>query len=379
MDFELSKEHSMARTLFRDFAETEVEPLAEEIDENSRFPRETVDKLAKYGMLGIPYPHEYGGQGCDNLTLSLLIMELSKVCAATGTLVSVHSAASCGSIFKYGTEEQKKKYLIPLAKGEKIGSFALTEPGAGTDAAGVQTKAVLNGDHYIMNGSKIFITNGSVADVLVIFAMTDKSKGTKGISALIIEKSYPGFSIGKVEHKMGIRASATAELVFDNVRVPKENLLGQEGKGFNIAMATLDGGRIGMAAQAVGIAIGAFNKTVAYVKERKQFGRPIAAFQNTQFVMAELKARVEAAELLVYKAAAAQDEGKSYSEAAAIAKLIASETAVYVANKCLQLHGGYGFMKDYPLERMYRDAKIDEIYEGTSEVMKMVIAGQIFK
>jgi butyryl-CoA dehydrogenase len=369
----------MARTLFRDFAETEIEPLAQEIDEESRFPHETVSKLAKYGMLGVPYPREYGGQGCDFLTLSLLVTEISKVCAATGTIVSVHSGASSGSIFRFGTEAQKKKYLAPLARGEKIGSFALTEPGAGTDAAGQQTKAVDKGDHYLVNGSKIFITNGSVAEILVIFVMTDKSKGTKGISALIIEKSYPGFSIGKVEHKMGIRGSATAELVFEDMKVPKENLLGQEGKGFNIAMATLDGGRIGMAAQSVGIAMGALNETVRYVKERKQFGKPIAAFQNTQFMLADMKARIDAAELLVYKAAIAQDKGQPFSDLAAAAKLIASETAVYVTNKCVQLHGGYGYMKDYPLERMMRDAKIGEIYEGTSEVMKMVIAGQLLK
>ena len=375
MDFTLSKEHEMARTLFHDFAQKEVKPLAQEVDETESFPRETVEKMAKIGFLGIPVPKEYGGQGCDPLAYAMCVEELSKVCGTTGVIVSAHTSLCCDPIQTYGTEEQKQKYLIPLAKGEKLGAFGLTEPGAGTDAQGQQTKAVLRGDHYILNGTKIFITNGGVADTYVIFAMTDKSKGTKGISAFIVEKDFEGFSIGKKELKMGIRGSSTTELVFENCKVPKENLLGKEGKGFGIAMGTLDGGRIGIAAQALGIAQGALDETVAYVKERKQFGRSISAFQNTRFQLAGLKTRIEAARLLVYRAAYAKDHQDLYSQEAAMAKLFAAETAMEVTTKCVQLHGGYGYTRDYPIERMMRDAKITEIYEGTSEVQKMVIAG----
>ena len=375
MNFVLSEEHTMARTLFRTFAENEVKPLAQELDEQERFPTETVEKMAAYGFLGIPVPKEWGGQGADTLAYAICVEELSRVCATTGVIVSAHTSLCADPIRKYGTQEQKEKYLVPLAAGRSLGAFGLTEPGAGTDAAGQQTKAVLRGDHYILNGTKIFITNGGVADTYVIFAMTDKSKGTKGISAFIVEKDFEGFSIGKKELKMGIRGSSTTELVFENCKVPKENILGKEGKGFGIAMGTLDGGRIGIAAQALGIAQGALDETVAYVKERKQFGRSISAFQNTRFQLAGLKTRIEAARLLVYRAAYAKDHQDLYSQEAAMAKLFAAETAMEVTTKCVQLHGGYGYTRDYPIERMMRDAKITEIYEGTSEVQKMVIAG----
>ena len=375
MNFVLSEEHTMARTLFRTFAENEVKPLAQELDEQERFPTETVEKMAAYGFLGIPVPKEWGGQGADTLAYAICVEELSRVCATTGVIVSAHTSLCADPIRKYGTQEQKEKYLVPLAAGRSLGAFGLTEPGAGTDAAGQQTKAVLRGDHYILNGTKIFITNGGVADTYVIFAMTDKSKGTKGISAFIVEKDFEGFSIGKKELKMGIRGSSTTELVFENCKVPKENLLGKEGKGFGIAMGTLDGGRIGIAAQALGISQGALDETVAYVKERKQFGRSISAFQNTRFQLAGLKTRIEAARLLVYRAAYAKDHQDLYSQEAAMAKLFAAETAMEVTTKCVQLHGGYGYTRDYPIERMMRDAKITEIYEGTSEVQKMVIAG----
>lgn len=379
MDFVLSREQEMARKLFAEFAQNEVKPLAQELDELERFPVETVEKLARYGFLGIPFAKEYGGQGCDTLTYALCVEELSKVCGSTGVIVSAHTSLAAEPIKKFGTPAQMQKYLVPLAKGEKIGAFGLTEANAGTDAAGQQTKAVLDGDNYILNGSKIFITNGGVADIYIILAMTDKSKGTKGISAFIVEKGFPGFSIGKKELKMGIRGSSTCELVFENCIVPKENLLGAEGKGFGIAMQTLDGGRIGIAAQALGIAQGALDETVKYVKERKQFGKPISAFQNTQFQIADMHAQIEAARLLVYRAAVAKDTQKVFSTEAAMAKLFASEVAMAVTTKCVQLMGGYGYTRDYPVERMMRDAKITEIYEGTSEVQRMVISAAVLK
>jgi butyryl-CoA dehydrogenase len=379
MDFTLSKEHEMARHLFRDFAEHEVKDLAQEIDEEERFPDETVEKMAKFGFLGIPFPREYKGQGCDTLTYILCVEELSKVCATTGVIVSAHTSLCLNPIFKFGTEEQKQKYLIPLAKGEKLGAFGLTEPNAGTDAAGQQTIAILDGDYYVLNGSKIFITSGGKADVYIVMAMTDKSAGTRGISAFIVEKGFSGFSFGKQEKKMGIRGSSTTELIFENCMVPKENLLGRLGKGFGIAMDTLNGGRIGIAAQAVGIAAGALDETVKYTKERKQFNRPLSAFQNTQFQLADMKVQVEAARLLVYKAACLKDAGAEYAADAAMAKLFASETAMSVTTKCVQLFGGYGYTREYPVERMMRDAKITEIYEGTSEVQKMVISAAMLK
>ncbi len=374
----------MARTLFREFAEKEVKPLAQEVDETEEFPRATVEKMAKLGFLGIPVPKEYGGQGCDPLTYAMCVEELSKVCGTTGVIVSAHTSLCCDPIMTYGTEEQKQKYLVPLAKGEKLGAFGLTEPGAGTDAQGQQTKAYLDGDEWVLNGSKIFITNGKEADVYVIFAVTSVVEDKRGrkkkmISAFIVEKGTPGFSFGTKEKKMGIRGSSTYELIFTDCRIPKENLLGAEGKGFGIAMHTLDGGRIGIAAQALGLAEGALNNTIAYVKERKQFGRAIGAFQNTQFQLADMATKVECAQLLVYKAAMAKATQSVYSVEAAKAKLYAAEVAMEVTTKAVQLHGGYGYTREYDVERMMRDAKITEIYEGTSEVQRMVISGALLK
>ena len=386
MDFTLSKEHEMARQLFKEFAENEVKPLAQEVDETERFPRETVEKMAKYGFLGIPVPKEYGGQGCDILTYAMCVEELSKVCGTTGVIVSAHTSLCVDPIQTYGTPAQKEKYLPDLASGRKLGAFGLTEPGAGTDAQGQQTKAVLDGDEWVLNGSKCFITNGKEADVYIIIAVTGKiekrGRVQKEISAFIVEKGTPGFTFGTKEKKMGIKGSATYELIFTDCRIPKENLLGAKGKGFAIAMHTLDGGRIGIAAQALGIAEGALETTINYVKERKQFGRSISAFQNTQFMLADMATKVEAAKLLVYKAAMKKNEyaqGKkvSYSMEAAMAKLYAAEVAMEVTTKAVQLHGGYGYIREYDVERMMRDAKITEIYEGTSEVQRMVISANI--
>lgn len=379
MDFTLSKEHQLARTLFKEFAEKEIKPYAQEIDEEERFPVEALEKMRKYKFMGIPYPKEYGGAGCDTLTYEMCIEEISKVCATTATMLSAHTSLGTWPILKFGTPEQKAKYLPKLCSGEYLGAFALTEPNAGTDASAQQTRAVLEGDHYVLNGNKIFITNAGYADTYIVFAMTDKSKGNHGISAFIVEKNFPGFSVGKKEKKMGIRGSSTCELIFENCIVPKENLLGQEGKGFVIAMATLDNGRIGIAAQALGIAEGALEETIKYVKERKQFGRPLAKFQNTQFEIADMVTKVKAAQLLMYRAAVAEDTQKSYSQEAAMAKLYCASTAMDVTTRCLQLHGGYGYTREYPIERMMRDAKITEIYEGTSEVQKMVISKYALK
>lgn len=379
MNFNLTKEQEMVRSVVREFVENEVEPIAADIDETGRFPRENVEKLAKYNMLGIPFPVEYGGAGGDEVAYAITVEELSRACATTGVINSAHTSLGCWPIFKYGTEEQKQKYLVPLAKGEHLGAFGLTEPAAGTDAAGQQTTAVLDGDNYILNGSKIFITNGGQADTYIIFAMTDKSQGTRGISAFIVEKDFPGFSIGKIEEKMGIRASATAELIFQNCVVPKENLLGKEGKGFKIAMTTLDGGRIGIASQALGIAAGALDEGIAYLKEREQFGRPLSKFQGLQWKVADMATEIEAARLLVYKAAFNKANNLPYSKEAAMAKLYAARCAMRVTTDVVQLFGGYGYTKDYPVERMMRDAKITEIYEGTSEVQQMVIAASVMK
>ena len=374
MDFRLDTEHEELVELYRQFAEQEVKPLAAEIDRTERFPRETVDKMAEMGMLGIPFPEEWGGTGMDNLSYAQCIEEIAKVCATTAVIISGHTSLCVWPIYNFGTEEQKKKYLPGLCSGKLLGAFGLTEPGAGTDAAGQLTTAVDCGDHWLVNGSKIFITNAGEADVYVIFAMTDKSKGNKGISAFILEKDTPGFSIGKHEEKMGIRGSATCELIFEDVKLPKENLLGELGKGFKVAMATLDGGRIGIAAQALGIAEGAIEETVKYVTERTQFGKRLSQFQNTQFELAQMKANTEAARLLVYRAANAKDNGEPYSQYSAMAKLVAARNASDVTRRCLQLFGGYGYTREYPIERMMRDAKITEIYEGTSEVQMMVIS-----
>ena len=377
MDFHLTNEQQMLRKMYREFAENEVKPLAEEIDEEERFPMETVEKMAKLGMMGIYFPKEYGGAGGDVLSYAMCVEELAKVCGTTAVIVSAHTSLCCAPIFEHGTEEQKRKYLPDLLSGKKIGAFGLTEPNAGTDAAMQRTTAEDKGDHWLLNGSKVFITNGEVADVYVVFAMTDKAAGNKGISAFLLEKGMEGFSFGSHEKKMGIRASSTCELVFEDVKVPKENLLGELNKGFQIAMMTLDGGRIGIAAQALGIAQGAIDETVKYVKDRVQFGRPISKFQNTQFMLAEMQTRVDAARMLVYRAAAIKDAGEPYSSEAAMAKLFASETAREVTWRAVQLFGGYGYTRDYPVERMMRDAKITEIYEGTSEVQKMVISSRM--
>ncbi|MBQ6856728.1 MAG: acyl-CoA dehydrogenase [Lachnospiraceae bacterium] len=383
MNFTLSKEHEMARTLFREFAEKEVKPLAQEVDETEQFPRETVAKMAKTGFLGIPVPKEYGGQGCDPLAYAMCVEELSKVCGTTGVIVSAHTSLCCDPIQTYGTEGQKQKYLVPLAKGEKLGAFGLTEPGAGTDAQGQQTKAVLDGDEWVLNGTKIFITNGKEADVYVVIAVTGtvekRGRLQKEISAFIVEKGTPGFTFGTKEKKMGIRGSATYELIFTDCRIPKENLLGKKGEGFKIAMHTLDGGRIGIAAQALGIAEGALERTIEYVKERKQFGRAIGQFQNTQFQLADMATKCKAAQMMVYRAAMAKATQKSYGPEAAMAKLYAAEVAMEVTTKAVQLHGGYGYIREYDVERMMRDAKITEIYEGTSEVQRMVISADLLK
>ena len=383
MNFNLNKTQELFRQMIREFAEKEVKPLAAEIDEQERFPQETVEKMAKLGIFGIPVPKQYGGAGGDNLMYSIAVEELSRCCATTGVVVSAHTSLCMSPILQFGTEEQKMKYVPKLASGQWIGAFGLTEPNAGTDAAGQQTTAVLDGEEWVINGNKIFITNAGHADVYIVIAMTDKSLGTKGISAFIVEATTPGFSIGKKELKMGIRGSATAELIFNNVRIPKENLLGKVGEGFKIAMMTLDGGRIGIASQALGIAQGALDETVKYTKERKQFGKKIAQFQNTQFQMADLKTKIEAARLLVRSAAFREDEHVAnprvnFSADAAMAKLYAAEVAMEVTTKCVQFHGGYGYTREYPVERMMRDAKITEIYEGTSEVQRMVIAGKLF-
>lgn len=379
MDFSLSKTEQLFLQMVRSFAQNEVKPLAAEVDEQERFPEENVAKMAKLGFFGIPFPVEYGGMGGTNQLYSMAVEELSRVCATTGVVVSAHTSLCANLIYELGTEEQRKKYLPKLCSGEWLGAFGLTEPNAGTDASAQQTTAVLDGDHYVINGSKIFITNASKAHVFIVMAMTDRSLGTKGISAFIVEKGMPGFSVGKEEKKMGIRGSATCELIFEDCIVPKENLLGKEGKGFNIAMKTLDGGRIGIASQAVGIAQGAMDEVIQYVKERKQFGRPLAKFQNTQFQIADLQTAVEAARLLVRRAAWKKDMQLPYTVDAAYCKLFAAETAMHVTTKVVQLFGGYGYTREYPVERMMRDAKITEIYEGTSEVQRMVIGGSLLR
>ncbi|MGP1349209.1 MAG: acyl-CoA dehydrogenase [Stomatobaculum sp.] len=379
MDFGFNDEYKMIQKMYREFAEKEIKPLAEEIDENERFPKESVQKMAENGMLGIPFPEEYGGEEGDYLSYVIAVEELSKVCASTGVTLSAHTSLCAAPIYDWGTEEQKQKYLTPMASGDCLGAFGLTEPNAGTDASRQKTIAVKKGDHYVLNGSKCFITNAGEAGVYVVMAMTDKEKGNHGISAFIVEDGFEGFSIGKHEKKMGIRGSATASLIFEDCIVPEENLLGREGEGFKIAMHTLDGGRIGIAAQALGIAEGALNEAVAYVKLREQFGKPLAAFQNTQFVIAGLANRVEAARMLVYRAAWAKDNHLPYSVESAHAKLYAAETAMYVTTECVQLLGGYGYTREYPVERMMRDAKITQIYEGTSEVQKMVISRSLLK
>ena len=375
MNFHFNQEEQDVLDMLHDFCLKEVAPIAAEIDETERFPEETWHKLADMGMMGIAYPEEYGGAGMSYLTYIGACEELAKHCATTSVMVSAHSSLCCWPIAEYGTEEQKQKYLTKLASGEWLGAFGLTEPGAGTDAAMQKTVAEDKGDHWLLNGSKIFITNAGFAQVFIVMAMTDKSLGTKGISAFIVEKGTPGFSIGAHEKKMGIRGSSTCELIFEDCKIPKENLLGGLGKGFKVAMTTLDGGRIGIAAQALGITEAAIAATVKYTSERVQFGKRISQFQNTQFQLADMQAKVDAARLLVYRAAQAKQDHEPYSHLAAMGKLYASEAASDVTRRCLQLIGGYGYTREYPFERFMRDAKITEIYEGTSEVQRMVISG----
>ena len=376
MDFYLSNEEKMLQKMYREFAENEVRPLAEEIDEEERFPMETVEKMAKLGIMGIPFPKKYGGAGGTNMAYALAVEELAKVCGTTAVIVCAHTSLCCYPIYAFGTEEQKMKYLPDLLSGRKIGAFGLTEPNAGSDASGQQTIATKNenGD-YVLNGTKCFITNGTVADTYVVFAMTDKHAGNHGISAFIVERNFPGFSVGKHERKMGIRGSSTCDLIMEDCIVPKENLLGKEGKGFKVAMGTLDGGRVGVAAQALGIGEGAINEAVKYTQERVQFGRRLSQFQNTQFQLADMKTRADAAQMLVYRAAYAKDQGDPQTGYySSMAKLFAAEMASDVTRRAVQLFGGYGYTREYPVERMMRDAKITEIYEGTSEVQRMVIS-----
>ena len=374
MDFHLTKEQLMVRKMVREFAESEVKPLAAEIDENDRFPMETVKKMAKLGMMGFYMPKEYGGAGGDMLSYVICIEELAKVCGTTAVIMSAHNSLGCAPILDNGTEEQKRKYLPDLCSGRKLAAFALTEPNAGTDAGALQTTAVLEGDHYVLNGSKCFITNGN-ADVFLVMALTDPKAGNRGISGFIVEKGFPGFSIGGKERKMGVRGSYTCDLFFEDCIVPKENLLGKENKGFKLAMKGLDGGRIGIAAQALGLGESAIDEAVKYVTERILFKRRLSQFQNTQFQLADMRARMQAAQYLVYAAACKKQCHEPYSEDASIAKLFASEAASDVTRRAVQLMGGYGYSRDYPVERMMRDAKITEIYEGTSEVQRMVISG----
>ncbi|MEW9097282.1 MAG: acyl-CoA dehydrogenase [Clostridiaceae bacterium] len=378
MKFDFTSEHLMIKQAIREFVDNEIAPISADIDKTQKFPREVFEKLGKFGFCAIGFPREYGGAEGDEISKTIVLEEIAKKSGSISAILSVHYLP-VNLILKFGTEDQKKKYLPKMIWGQWLGAFALTEPNAGSDASNVQTTAVLYENEYILNGTKCFITNGGEADVYVILAMTDKSKGTKGMSAFLVEKDTPGFTIGKIEDKMGIRASSTAELIFENVKIPKENLLGRVGEGFKIAMVGLDGGRIGISAQSLGIAEGAMEETIKYLKERAQFGKPLIKFQGLQWYLAEMEAKIDASRLLVYKVSYLKDAGKPFTKEAAVAKLFASETAMFVTHKAVQLHGGYGFMTDYPLERMMRDAKITEIYEGTSEVMKIVIASQIIK
>ena len=377
MDFKLSKSQQLQRELFRRFAETEIRPIAREMDETETYSMELLRKMQKLGFFGIPYPKKYGGAGADTLTYTLCMEEVSKVDASTGITISVHTSLCCACIYEYGTEEQKENYLRPLVDGRKVGCFSLTEPNAGSDVSGLQTSAVLDGEEYVINGSKVFTTNSGFADTFIVFAVTDKAMGNEGITAFIVDRDTPGLTVSSNIPRMGIRAASNCEVSFENVRVPDANRLSREGTGFDIAMHALDGGRIGIGAQAVGISQGAINEALKYVKERKQFGKPIMSFQNTKFKLAEMQTKVDAARLLVWRAATMKDCKEDYAAAAAMCKLFASDVANDVTRGCVQLFGGYGFSREYPVERMMRDAKITEIYEGTSEVMKMVIAGSL--
>lgn len=377
MLYQTTQAHEDLRAKIRKFAEEDVKPIAFMLDQENEFPMEAVKKLAGMGLMGIPYPKEYGGAGLDVLSYAIAVEELARVDGGTGVILSAHVSLGSWPIFAFGTEEQKQKYLVPLAKGEKIGAFGLTEPFAGSDAGGTETTAVDKGDHYLLNGGKIFITNAPIADTYVVFAVTTPDIGTKGISAFIVEKGWKGFDFGDHYDKMGIRSSSTAELIFNNVKVPKENLLGKEGQGFKIAMATLDGGRIGIAAQALGIAQGAYDNAVAYAKERIQFGKPIGFQQAIGFKLADMATKLRCARFLVYSAAELKEAHEPYATEAAMAKMYASDTALEVTNNALQIFGGAGFMKGMEVERAYRDAKITTIYEGTNEIQRVVISASI--
>ncbi|MCL1939290.1 MAG: acyl-CoA dehydrogenase [Desulfovibrionaceae bacterium] len=377
MNFTPTEEQLLIQQMAREFAQKEIAPIAAEIDREQTFPMQTVKRMGELGLFGLFVPEDLGGGGADYISYALALEEIAAVCASHAAIYSVHSSASMGGILSYGTEEQKKKYIPGMASGERIGAFTVTEPGAGTDAGAQKATAVLQGDKYILNGTKIFCTNGGIADVYLASAMTDPSKGLKGISTFIVEKSFPGFKVGQKEDKMGIRGSQTTEIIYSNCEVPAENLLGKEGEGFKVIMQILDGGRIGMAAQAVGIARGALDAAIAYVKDRQQFGKPLAANQGLQWMLAEMALAVEASRVMVFKAACAKEAGGRFSKEAAMAKLIAAETAMSVTTRAVQLHGGIGYTKSCAVERYMRDAKITEIYEGTNEVMKMVIAGNI--
>ncbi|WP_068673842.1 acyl-CoA dehydrogenase [Oceanobacillus sp. Castelsardo] len=379
MNFQLTEEQQMLRKMVRDFAENEVEPTAAERDEEERFDRSIFDKMAELGLTGIPWPEEYGGIGADYVSYVIAVEELSRVCASTGVTLSAHLSLASWPIFKYGNEEQKKNFLTRLATGEALGAYALSEPGAGSDVAAMKTTAKKDGDDYILNGSKVWITNGGVADLYIVFAKTDADAKHKGISAFIVEKGTEGFSFGKKEKKLGIRSSPTTELIFENCRIPKENMLGAEGEGFKIAMTTLDGGRNGIAAQALGIAQGALDAAVNYAKEREQFGKPIAANQGISFKLADMATEIEAARLLTYQAAWLESEGLPYGKASAMSKLFAGDTAMKATVEAVQIFGGYGYTKDYPVERYMRDAKITQIYEGTNEIQRLVIGRMVTK
>lgn len=379
MDLKLTEEQKMIKEMVKNFAEKEVAPIAEKLDEGEIFPQENVRRMAELGLLGMIIPQEYGGAGLDVVSYTIAIEEIARYCASTAVIMSVNNSLVCEPIYKYGTEEQKKKYLIPLARGEKLGCFSLSEPGTGSDAAAQKTVAVKKGNEWILNGTKNFITNGPQADVAIVFAMTDKSKGHRGISTFIVEKDSPGYSVGKIEKKLGIRGSSTSQILLEDCRVPQENLLGNEGDGFKIAMTTLDGGRIGIASQALGIARGAYEDALAYAKQREAFGQPIANFQGIQWMLADMAVRIDAARLLIWRAALMKQNGERYTKEAAMAKLFASETAMWTVTKAVQIHGGYGYIKDYRVERFFRDAKITEIYEGTSEIQRNVIAREILK
>ena len=379
MDFELTEEQKMLKTMVQDFATKELEPIAAQIDEESRFPAESVKKMAELGLMGICFPEEYGGSGSGATELCLVIEEISRVCAATGVILLVTAGLASEPIYVYGNDEQRKRFITPIATGEKLAAFALTEAGAGSDPAALETTATRHNNGYLLNGTKIFITNGAEADIILVFATVDKSLKHKGITAFVVEKDTPGFSVGKHENKLGIRASSTVELVFEDCFVPEENRLGNEGEGFKIALNAIDTSRVVVAAQALGIAQGAFDKALAYAKERQQFGQPIANFQAIQWMLADMATQIDAARLLTYRAAYLQDNGLPFVKEASMAKVFAAETSSFVTNKAIQIYGGYGYVKEYPLERYLRDAKITEIYEGTSEMQRMTIARQLIK